>query len=279
VTTSPDAEIPDPGQRRPERVAVVEERAERQVHERCSRSVGDIGADARVRGTGERDRSQKLAGADMAAARRLQRWRIDVEVEVVIDARVRTRFEAFRAPQGRHFVAGAPHPHLGQQRAEGMRDVGYADHGRRDRRGELGRVVDHQLGPPRPHQRQQVGKRCRHADLAEELRESEIRPLVRRQLVDLGVAAPEPRPALRLRQAGAHGIEPGALHSLAPVRPRRPADIVAPRPQRSGERHQRVDVTDQPRRRNKHSHRADLAGAKPPSEVRPYGDDHAAACA
>jgi hypothetical protein len=64
----PDAEIADPGQRRPERGAFVEERAEGQVHERSSRSVGDIGANALVRGTGERDRSQKPARAEMVAA-------------------------------------------------------------------------------------------------------------------------------------------------------------------------------------------------------------------
>ncbi len=55
------------------------------------------------------------------------------------------------------------------------------------------------------------------------------------------------REALLLRQSGRQGLEPGPLHSLAPVWPCRPANIVAPRPQRSGERNQRVDVTDQPR--------------------------------
>lgn len=149
---------------------------------------------------------------------------------MVVDAPVRSRFQAVSEPQRRHFVAGAPHPHLGEQRAEGMRDVGHADRRRRDRRGELGRVIHDQLGPPRSHDRQQVSKRGRRADLAEQLPEPEIRPLLRRQLVDLGVAAPKLRPALRLRQAGAHGIDPGSLHSLAPVWPRRPADVVAPRP-------------------------------------------------
>jgi hypothetical protein len=57
----PEAEIPDPGQRLPKRVALIEERAEGQIDERPSRPAGDVDLDAVVGGAGERDGAKQLA--------------------------------------------------------------------------------------------------------------------------------------------------------------------------------------------------------------------------
>ena len=177
------------------RGSVAEDGAEGDVDERGAGRCSDpVGQDL-VAGGRERPGAEELGRRDVRALGGLQAWWVDVEVEMVIHAAVRSRFEPLVSPQRGSGFAGRCDSWLGQQSTEGVAYRSDTESRSDDGSGELGGIVDHEIGRPRPGDRSQIGEQGRSPDRAEQARKHEVRPCRGWQFVDLG----EPPVELRHR--------------------------------------------------------------------------------
>ena len=133
----------------PQRCAVPVDRPECQVDERVV--TGDGGRCARV---GARvvkgHRSKELPFRDMTHVPGLEAGRVDVEVEMVVQAPVRPRFQPDGPPERRGPVGRGGDPFGWGEGAEGMGHRRHADDRGRDGTAELRGVMDDEPRPPSP---------------------------------------------------------------------------------------------------------------------------------
>ena len=89
-----DVEVADTGERSAKGVVVIEDGAEREVHEWRIATARESGRKLFAGDRIERDGSKQLSAADVITAWALQRRWVDVEVKVVIATSVWSRFQA-----------------------------------------------------------------------------------------------------------------------------------------------------------------------------------------
>ena len=132
--------------------------------------------------------AHELATGNVVRGLGLQQRGVAVEVQRVVAAGVRTRFQPAQTPQGSGLAGGGRHAGLGQDGSEALRDAWHPEFRGDDVAGELGRVGDHEIGLPLQRDRDETVEHLGSGNGAPELPEHDRGDLVRRQIVELGVS-------------------------------------------------------------------------------------------
>jgi hypothetical protein len=146
----------------------------------------------------------------------MQRGRIDVEAERVVEAAVGARVEPSRFPQHRDLLASARDAWPGQSGPEALRHARDAEAGGDDRSRERGGVGDHEIGGIGRRDRVERVEHFRGDQAAEQLGEQLLGSLHHRHLSHLGELAQH----IRGRRCGVarHGDPyPGRLDGWHPL--------------------------------------------------------------
>ena len=238
------------------------------IEVRVANTMGEAWKWKRVKRKTDRDDALKLAKltatdqlplVHVRHVGTLQARRVDVEIAVVVATAERPGIQPLGRPEGRNLLGGGGHPGRREERAEGVGEVRHAEAGRDDRPRQLGRVTHDEIGPPRLGDGQRVLQHPGRPHSAEQPREHEVRPLLRRQLPHLRKPVVELTLARRLVKTGGQRRDARPYETDAPISPRDPQHVVAATEERSCQRHHRVQMTHGRNRGEEDAHAAMFA--------------------